>query len=135
MGGLYIVKMAYKYKDIITVMFLWKFFFFSVSPACLCYPKGTKNCIFIIVFSHVSQNSCCETEIWCLSIQSENIKGESGKFKEPTLERPDFHNEQLQSIWMQFLTPQTKFNKIQLICNKLIKAWVQRVSLLRYKWL
>lgn len=70
----------------------------------------------------MSQNSCCETEIWCLSIQSENINGESGKFKEPTLERPDFHNEQLRSIRMQFLTPQTKFNKIQIICNKLIKA-------------
>lgn len=67
---------------------------------------------------HMSQNSCCETETWCLIIQSENIIEKSGKFKEPTLERPDFHNEQLQSISMQFLALQTKFNNIQNICNK-----------------
>lgn len=67
---------------------------------------------------HMSQNSYCETETWCLSIQPENIIEKSRKFKEPTLERPDFHNGQLQSIWIQSLTPQTKFKKIQIICNK-----------------
>jgi len=35
------------------------------------------------------KSSCCETETRCLSIQSENINGESGKVKERTLKIPD----------------------------------------------